>query len=283
MVRRVDNPPNPFSGAECHWLGEAPAVACGYCFARPTHEYLELGAGTDFDSHIIAKINAPELLDAALSRRSWRGEPIYFSGVTDCYQPYESVYRLTRRCLEVCVRHRNPIGMVTKGYLVARDADVLTQLSRLARVRVYLSIPFASDNLARRVETGAPPPSRRFDALRLLAEAGVSVGVLVAPVIPGLSDREIPQILQTAAKNGATSAAFMALRLPGSVADVFLSRLRTALPDHAARVVDPVRSIHGGKLNDPRFGCRMSGEGPYWESIRQLFYKTASRLGLSDG
>jgi DNA repair photolyase len=177
--------------------------ACAYCYARPTHEYLGLGAGTDFERKIFLKPDAAALLDAAFRKRSWKRELVVFSGVTDCYQPLEASWRLTRACLEVCERHANPVGIVTKSVLVVRDIDILVRLSRCAAASVSISIPFASDEMARRIEPSAPSIKRRFDAVRQLAAAGVRVGVGVAPIIPGLNDREVPEILTRAKENGA--------------------------------------------------------------------------------
>jgi len=316
-MRPVDNPPSRLTGAALEWEEVPPAAeltvreeqaaslltcndspdigfrwsinpyrgcqhGCSYCYARRTHEYLELGAGTDFDTHIFVKVNAPELLAAELRRPGWRREPIAIAGVTDAYQPLEATYRLTRRCLEVCCDAAQPVGIVTKGYLVVRDIDVLLELGRRSRVRVELSIPFADDDAARLVESNAPPPSRRFEALRRLREAGVPTGVLIAPVIPGLNDRAIPAILRRAAECGAQWAGMTPIRLPGSVGDVFLRRLRQSHPDAAARVEQRIRDLRGGRLNDPRFGHRLDGQGAYWESVRRLFETFARRLGLSD-
>lgn len=316
MRKPVVNPPNPYSSEHCEWLDEPPAArieiyeeqarsilatndspdvpfrwsvnpyrgcqhACAYCYARPTHEYLDMGAGTDFETRITAKVNAPELLEQALAKKSWKREFIAFSGVTDCYQPYEAVYRLTQRCLQVCLRRRNPIGVVTKSYLVVRDAELLAELNRAAQARVYISIPFADDERSRLIEPGAPPSSRRFEALRRLHAAGVPVGVMVAPVIPGLSDRDIATVLERAAECGAREAGYVALRLPGSVSEVFRTRVAAALP-HAARHVELlIRGMRGGKLSDPRFGTRMRGQGAYWNTIEQLFNKTVQRLGMN--
>ena len=317
-MRRINNPPNPYLSLNREWLGPPPPIeievyeetarsiiahndspdipfdwsvnpyrgchhACAYCYARPTHEYLGYGAGTDFDSKITAKINAPELLRKELARRSWRGEPIAFSGVTDCYQPLELVYELTRRCLMACLDSANPVSIVTKAGLVARDADLLAALHRRAKAHVCLSIPFVNARNARLIEPGAPPPQRRFEALRRLREAGVPTGVLVSPVIPGLNDRDIPAILEQAAAAGATSASFMPLRLPGSVRAVFLARLREALPDHAQRVENRIRDMRGGDLNNPRYNCRFRGRGEYWSGIRQLFGHSMRKLGFRSG
>lgn len=315
MLRRVQNPPNPFVTGHCEYLEAPPRAdvevfeesaksvlsvndspdvpftwsvnpyrgcqhACAYCYARPTHEYLGLGAGSDFDSKIIVKTNAPELLDAELSRPGWKREVIAFSGVTDCYQPLENIYHLTRRCLEVCRKHRTPVGIVTKSFLVVRDSDLLAAMARETGASVWCSIPFCDDRLARQVEPGAPPPSRRFEAMRRLHQAGIPVGVIVAPLIPGLNDREIAGILQRAAACGARSAAHIPLRLPGRVRDVFLQRLREQAPERAARVEHCIREMRGGRLNDPRFGERMRGSGRYWESVTRLFEVCARRWGL---
>lgn len=315
MLRRVDNPPNPFVREMREWLGPAPRVdvelfeedarsilsrndspdipfrfsvnpyrgcqhACAYCYARTTHEYLGMGAGTDFDSKLVVKKNAAELLAQALGRPTWRREWLAFSGATDCYQPFEVIYQLTRACLEVCADFRTPASIITKSFLITRDLDILQQLNRAAGVRVNMSIPFASDRVARKIEPGAPPPSRRFEAVRRLSAAGIDVGVFVAPLIPGLNDREVAMVLERAADVGATSASYIPLRLPGSVADVFLKRLRGELPLHAARVEARIRAMRGGCLNEPRFGARMRGEGPYWQSVASLFAQTARRVGL---
>jgi DNA repair photolyase len=314
-LRRVVNPPNPYVGSHCEHLGPPPEArievyeersrsilasndspdipfrwsinlyrgcqhACAYCYARPTHEYLGLGAGTDFDTKVTVKVNAPELLRRALSRRSWRRERIAFSGVTDCYQPLEAVYRLTRRCLEVCYDFANPVGIVTKAFLVVRDIELLARLNQRTSVQVLLSIPFADDATARLVEPHAPPPSRRFDAMRRLHDAGVPVGLMMAPLIPGLNDRDIPAVLKRAAACGARSASYQPLRLPGSVKDVFLSRLRERLPERAARIERFIRDMRGGNWNETRFFERMRGGGRYWKSVEQLFNNCAARFGI---
>jgi DNA repair photolyase len=317
-MRYVENPPNPYLSEFREFLGEPPAVklevyeetaksiiaendspdvgfsfsvnpyrgcqhSCAYCYARPTHEYLGLGAGTDFDSKITVKVNAAELLAQALAKPKYRGETIVFSGVTDCYQPLEAVYKLTRQCLEVCRDFRNPIGIVTKSFLVSRDADLLAELARQHPTCVNISIPFADDERGRKIEPGAPPTSRRFEAMRRLHDAGVPTGIMIAPVIPGLNDRDIAKLLERASAAGATRAAYVPLRLPGSVKSVFLSRLKAALPEAAARVEARIRDMRGGELYDSRFGVRMEGQGVYWESVERLFETTANRLGLNAG
>jgi DNA repair photolyase len=324
MLRLVDNPPNPYVRAHCEYLGPPPEVrtqvyeervrsilnendspdlgfrwslnpyrgcqhACAYCFARPTHEYLGFGAGTDFDSRIVVKINAVERLRAELARPYWRSEAarprgererIVFSGVTDCYQPLEIVYGLTRACLEVLREHGLPVDIVTKAYLIVRDVELLAELHHAAGVHVWISIPFADDRVARAIERGAPPPARRFEAIRRLADAGVPVGVLVAPLIPGLNDREAPAVLRRAAQAGARSYGHVPLRFSGSVRPVFLQRLREAFPDRVQRVEARIREMRGGRLNDARFHDRFRGRGAYWDSVTKLLASTAARCGL---
>ena len=317
-LRRVDNPPNPYLSEHREWLEPPPPArievyeetsgsilskndspdlpftwsvnpyrgcqhGCIYCYARPYHEYLGLGAGTDFETKLIVKLNAPELLRQALRKPGWKRESINFSGITDCYQPLEASYRLTRACLEVCLECRNPAVIVTRGFLVVRDAGVLRELNDVASVRVLFSIPFADAKPAKLLEPHAPPPARRFEAMRRLHEAGVPVGVLVSPIIPGLNDRDIPRILEQAANAGAQSASFTALRLPGSVQEVFVKRFREVMPLRVDRVLNRLRDIRCGRLDESRFGERMHGHGPYWDSICELFSVTKKRHGLKGG
>ncbi len=314
-MRRVENPPNPYESAHREWLEEPPKAevhiyeetartilakndspdipfnwsvnpyrgcqhACAYCYARPYHEYLGYGAGTDFDTRIVVKINAAELLANELAHRKWNRECINFSGVTDCYQPIESVWNITRRCLEVCRDVANPVVIVTRSRLIIRDAELIADINDRAGSAVFVSIPFADDATARIIEPYAPPPSRRFDAIAKLTKAGVPVGVFVAPIIPGLNDNQIPAILEKASEAGARTAANTALRLPGSVEQVFLSRLRKAMPLRAERIENRIRDIRGGQLDDKRFGRRMTGQGNYWETIQKLFQIAARKAGL---
>ncbi|MHC4696086.1 MAG: PA0069 family radical SAM protein [Planctomycetota bacterium] len=311
----VDNPPNPYLSQHVSWLEPPPEAkievfeevsgsilsrndspdlpytwsvnpyrgcqhACSYCYARCTHEYLGFGAGTDFDTKLIVKLNAAELLRKAFAKRSWTGESVHFSGVTDCYQPLEAVYELTRRCLEVCLDVGNPAYVVTKGFLIVRDADLLSAVNDRAGAHVQISIPFADADACKLIEPQAAPPDRRFEAISRLRRAGVPVGVIVSPIIPGLTDRDIPNILERAAQAGAQSATFTALRLPGSVREVFVKRLHEVMPLRAERILRRIRDIRGGRLNDSRFGERMHGSGPYWESITALFEVSRRRFGL---
>ena len=246
----------------------------------PGHEYLSFGAGTDFDRKIMVKVRAPELLRAAFAKKSWKRESVVFSGVTDCYQPIEASYRLTRACLEVCAEAANPIGVITKAPLIERDVDVLQAVARAASAHVIVSIPFWDPVKARAIEPYVATPARRIRVIRTLVDAGISVGVNVAPIIPGLNDAEIPRVLEAARDAGASSAGCVLLRLPGPVAQVFEERLRAAMPLAAERVLHRIRETRGGALYDPRFGVRGRGEGPYAATIRALFEMTARRLGL---
>ena len=317
-VRPVDNPRQRFERQYVEWLDEPPPArlevfeetatrdilaendspdvgfrwsvnpyrgcthACAYCYARPSHEYLGLGAGTDFETKVMVKVEAPRLLREALARRGWMFERIAFSGDTDCYQPLEAHYGLTRACLEACRDVANPVLIITKSHLVARDVDVIAELARRASVTVGFSIAFADDELARKIEPGAPRPSKRFEAMRVLSDAGVRTGVLFAPIIPGLNEDAIPAVLERARDAGARFASRILLRLPHSVKEVFLSRVAEQLPDRAKRIEHRIREVRGGALSDPRFGERHRGKGTYWESIDSLFRIHALRLGFPE-
>jgi DNA repair photolyase len=257
--------------------------ACAYCYARPSHEFLGFGAGTDFDTRIVVKPGAASLLEAAFEAPSWVGETVLFSGNTDPYQPLEARWELTRACLEVCLRFRNPVVVITKSPLVGRDIDLLGALAREARAHVILSIPFHDPALARAIEPGAPSPARRVEAVRKLAEAGVPVSVNVAPIVPGLNDHEIPAILRAAREAGAQRAHRILVRLPGPVAEVFEERLRAAYPLRADAVLARIRRARGGELHEARFGERMRGRGEAWEATEQLFDTWARKLGFAEG
>jgi DNA repair photolyase len=232
--------------------------ACAYCYARPGHQYLSFGAGTDFDRKIVVKPQAAKLLREALDKPSWKGERIVYSGVTDCYQPLEASYKLTRQCLEVCAEYKQPVGIITKSPLIERDIDVLLALARVTEVHVTISVPFWDEEKARAIEPYVATPARRIRTIERLAEAGIPVGVNFAPIIPG----------------------FVLLRLPGPVAPVFEERLRAALPLRAEKVLRRIRETHGGKLYDARFGVRGRGEGVYAETVAALFRRTTTKLGL---
>lgn len=262
---------NPYRGCE---------HGCAYCYARPYHEYLGFSAGLDFESRIMVKEDAPELLRAELERPTWKPEVLALSGVTDPYQPVERKLELTRRCLAVLAEFRQPVAIVTKNRLVARDADLLSRLASHQAARVTLSITTLDETLAHALEPRASPPRHRLEAIRLLRAAGVPVGVNVAPVIPGLNDHEIPRILDAAAEAGACTAGWMMLRLPFGVKDIFLEWLERHYPDKKARVIARIREVRGGALNDSTFGKRFTGDGIFAEQIGALFRAAARRLGL---
>jgi DNA repair photolyase len=254
---------------------------CAYCYARPSHEYLGFGAGTDFERRIVVKPRAPQLLRERFERPSWKGELVVVSGNTDAYQPLEAHYQLTRGCLEVCAEYRNPAHVITKSPLVERDIDVLVRLSQVTRFGASVSIPFFDEATARALEPYVATPARRIETIRRLARAGVHVTVNVAPLVPGLGERDMPRVLEAAARAGARGAALIVLRLPGAVADVFHSRLQAALPLAAERVLARTREVRGGRINESRFFERMRGQGEYADAIFGLFQQCTNRLGLA--
>ena len=253
--------------------------ACAYCYARPSHNYLGLGSGTDFERILVVKPQAALLLREAFERRSWKGETILFSGNTDPYQPLEVSYGLTRGCIEVCRDYRNPISIITKSTLIERDIKLLKEVNERARCSVSVSIPFSNARHSRIIEPKVPSPKRRMKTIARLSEAGLRVRVNIAPVIAGLNDQEIPEILRAARQAGASEANFILLRLPQSVAEVFEERLRKGLPERAERVMTQIRACRGGALNNAHFGRRMVGVGPRYQAIEALFQSSVKRLG----
>lgn len=280
ILSRNDSPDLPFRYSVNPYRG--CFHACAYCYARPSHEHLGFGAGSDFDWKLLVKRDAPELLRTALRAPRWVPEVILFSGNTDCYQPIELQYRLTRACLEVCLAEANPAAVITKAALPERDVEVLAALARGPGVTVTFSIPFFDAEACRAVEPGAPPPARRFAAMRTLAAAGVPVGVNIAPCIPGLNDRDIPNVLRAAREAGATWAHLMPVRLPGAVEAVFRERLTTAMPERAPGILARIRRMRGGELNVSTFGERFRGQGAEWAATLALFKLWKARLGFED-
>jgi DNA repair photolyase len=264
---------NPYRGCE---------HGCIYCYARPTHEYLELSAGSDFETKIFVKEAAPELLRRELASPKWVPETVSVSGVTDPYQPVERRLELTRRCLQVFAEFRNPIGIVTKNALVARDRDVLAELAKYEAAAVFLSITTLDPDLARVMEPRASAPAARLRAVRVLTEAGIPVGVLVAPIIPGLNDHEAPAILEAAAEAGARYAGYVTLRLPFAVKDLFATWLEQHFPNKKERVLGRLKEVRDGKLNDSRFKTRMRGEGDWADLFSTMFKLHRRRAGLAD-
>ena len=316
-IRQVSNPPNPWHSHAMEYLGPPPKTqlelyedhsrsiltrndspdvpftfsvnpyrgcyhGCSYCYARNGHSYLDFGTGTDFDRKILYKPEAAALLRKAFDKPSWQGDQVVFSGVTDCYQPIEASLEKTRECLMVCREYRNPVGIITRSALIERDIPILQDLASIGACSVVLSIPFDDPQHARAIEPHAPTPARRFRTIERLHEAGIPVGVNVAPIIPGLNDQAIPTILKKAREAGASHAGMILLRLPGQVHDVFLARLKHAFPDRAARVMNQLALCRGGQKNDSRFGHRMRGNGPRWEIIKTMYETWTQRLGYGD-
>ncbi len=279
-LSRNDSPDIPFTWSLNPYRG--CTHACAYCYARPTHEYLGYGAGTDFERVIVVKRRAPSLLEEALRAPSWKGEVINLSGVTDPYQALERRYELTRACLAVCVRYRNPVALITRSPLITRDLDLLSALHEHRAVYVSVSLPIVDPELARLIEPGAPPPAARLRAIEALTQAGIPVGVNVSPLIPGLNDAGVPEALKSAREAGARWAFAQLVRLPGAAAPVFEARVREALPLRAESILRRLAEARDGKLNDARFHARMKGHGQGWEATMQLFRLYRKRLGYED-
>ena len=254
--------------------------ACAYCYARPSHEYWGFGSGTDFESKLVVKINAPAKLQESLLKPSWKGELIVFSGNTDPYQPLEATYQLTRSCLKICAEFHNPVGLISKSALIARDIDVFQELREKAWIRVFLSIPFASDEIARKVEPQAPSISKRFETLEKLAKAGIPTAVSIAPVIPGLNEQDIPRILSRARDAGARHATYILLRLNDNVEQVFLERMTRQFPDRIQKILSRLKEVREGQVGERTFFKRHVGEGKTWEVIEQLFETAYRKYGF---
>ena len=262
---------NPYRGCE---------HGCSYCYARPGHEYLGFSSGLDFETRILVKENAPELLRKELSARRWKPQVVGMCGVTDAYQPVERRLELTRRCLEVFAEFRNPVQIITKNALVTRDIDILSELAADQAASVSLSITTLDPQLHRRMEPRASHPQQRLKAVEALSKAGIPVGVNVAPIIPGLTDHEIPAILAAARDAGARSAGQIVLRLPRNVKQLFATWLEHHYPERKKKVLNRLRAMRGGELDDHRFGVRMKGTGVYADQIRSLFELSCQRAGF---
>jgi DNA repair photolyase len=262
---------NPYRGCE---------HGCAYCYARPYHEYLGFSAGLEFETKIVVKRRAAELLRKELSRPKYKPEVLVMSGVTDCYQPAERHFRITRSCLEVLAEFRHPVSLITKNFLITRDIDVLKELAAFDAVHATISITTLNADLAAKMEPRASRPTHRLRAIEMLAKAGVPVSVNVAPIIPGLNDREIPAVLEAAKAAGAGDAGYTMLRLPYGVKDVFAEWLKQNFPEKLERILGTIREVRGGKLYVSDFGTRMRGEGPYADQISQMFHVFRERLGF---
>ncbi|HEX4923703.1 MAG TPA: PA0069 family radical SAM protein [Bdellovibrionales bacterium] len=263
---------NPYRGCE---------HGCIYCYARPTHEWLGMSPGLDFETKIFVKYEAPKLLREELAKDKWEPQPLAISGVTDCYQPIERELKITRQCLEVLADFRNPYGIVTKNHLVTRDIDIHKQMADLDGCMIYITITSLDPELTAILEPRTSRPARRLEAVRMLTEAGVPVGILIAPTIPGLNDHEVPAILEAASKAGAEWAGYVPLRLPLAVGPLFTQWLETHRPDSKEKILERIRDLRGGKLNDSNFGSRMRGQGAYAEQIKNVFRVYAKRYGFN--
>jgi len=306
ILKVVNNPKNPWQSYSVDWGAKPPKVelslysdqsktilsknhsedlpfrwslnpyrgcyhGCAYCYARPSHEYLDFGAGTDFERKLVLKKEAPALLRKRFMTSNWKGELIVFSGNTDCYQPLEAAYGLTRECLKICLEFRNPVSIITKSTLIERDLDLLEEIHQKSHIDVHISIPFWDADVARAMEPYVPSPRRRMRIIERLAERDIPVTVMVSPMIPGLNDTDIPSILREAKIAGAQYAISTMLRLAPSVAEVFEARLRASLPLRADKILNQIRACRAGKLSNNQIGQRMKGVGSRWAIIEQLF------------
>lgn len=268
IISRFDSPDvphgmsiNPYQGCE---------HGCVYCYARNSHEYWGLSAGLDFESKLIIKKNAPDLLEQQFLGKTWQAHPIMLSGNTDCYQPVERKFKLTRQLLEVFLKYRNPVSIVTKNSLILRDKDILAQLAKLNLVHVMVSVNSVDESLRRNLEPRTATYAKRLQVVRELNEAGVPTGVIIAPIIPGLNLHDIPSVIEAAAEAKARKIAHIVLRLNGKVAEIFRNWLEAVYPDKVEKVWKHVQSLHGGQVNDSRFLKRMLGEGKMAELVNQM-------------
>jgi len=268
-----ENSFNPYRGCE---------HGCIYCYARPSHEYLSFSSGLDFETKIMVKQEAPELLEAELKKKSYVPDIIMFSGNTDCYQPVEKKLKLTRGALKVCLKYRNPVSLITKNSLVLRDIDVFKEMAELNLVSVCLSITTLDRDLARRMEPRTASPEKRLETIEILAKNNIPAGVNIAPVIPGLTDEEIPEILKLTSARGAIFAGHAMLRLPYSVKDLFLEWLRKEFPEKESKIINRIKDIRGGKLNSYEWGERLAGKGEFAEAVHSLFKMSCKKYHLNE-
>ncbi|HEY8784775.1 MAG TPA: PA0069 family radical SAM protein [Mucilaginibacter sp.] len=260
---------NPYQGCE---------HGCIYCYARNTHEYYGFSAGLDFERKIITKPNAPELLEAYFNKKNYQPVCILLSGNTDCYQPVERKLKITRSLLQLFLKYRNPVSIITKNNVIIRDLDIITELAKMNLVHINVSLTSLNEQLRQKLEPRTVTANGRLSVIQKLSENGVPVRVMAAPIIPGLNSNEIPDIIKASADRGALSAGFTIVRLNGSVAEIFTDWINKAFPDRAEKVLNMIKSCHDGKLNDSDFGRRMSGDGQVAESIHQLFKMACNRF-----
>lgn len=263
---------NPYRGCE---------HGCIYCYARPSHEYLGFSAGLDFESRIMVKRDAPILLREYFMKKSWRSQTVALAGNTDCYQPIERQLELTRKSLQVFLEFRNPVGIVTKNFLITRDLDILAELAKLNLVSVFFSVTSLNQELTKKMEPRTSSPSKKLEGIETLSKNGIPVGVLVAPVIPGLTDEEIPSILRETSSRGAKWASIQMLRLPFVVKDLFLDWIRREYPDRETRIVSRLKQVREGKMSSYEFGERMRGTGETAKAIHQLFRASCKKYNLN--
>lgn len=263
---------NPYRGCE---------HGCIYCYARPTHEYLGFSAGLDFETKIMVKRDAPELLQKEFMKKNWIPQSVFFSGNTDCYQPAERNFQITRRCLEVFLKFRNPVSVITKNALILRDMDILKELSGMNLIRVVISVTTLKNELQRKLEPRTSSPSMRLKTIEQLSSCGISTAVNVAPIIPGLTDEEIPSILKAASESGAVKAGRVMLRLPYSVKEIFTGWLKNEYPDRADKVINRIKELHGDTLYNSNFGTRLTGEGLWADTIKKIFDTNCAKYGLN--
>jgi DNA repair photolyase len=259
---------NPYQGCE---------HGCVYCYARNSHQYWGLSAGLDFESKIMVKPLAPKLLESAFRDPKWIPQPVSFSGNTDCYQPVERKLKITREMLKICLQYKNPVGIITKNQLILRDLDILQELAKEDLVQVMISMNGIYEKTREKLEPRTATYKKRLEVMEKLSAHGIPVQVLVAPVIPGLNDHELPEVIRRSAKHGAVDAGYIVLRLNGAVSDIFQDWMYKAFPDRAEKVLSQVKDLHGGTLNDSRFGMRMKGEGNWAETIQRLFQLTRDK------
>lgn len=262
---------NPYRGCE---------HGCVYCYARPSHEFLGMSAGLDFESKIVVKYNAPELLRKTLASPSWKPQTLVMSGVTDPYQPVEKELEITRRCIKVLAECRHPLAIITKNHLVTRDIDYLQKLAEVQAVRVAVSVTSLDKNITQTMEPRTSRPAKRLQAIKALSDAGIPVHVNIAPIIPGLTDDEIVPIMEAVAEAGASSVSYIIVRLPYGVKDLFVNWLEDHFPDRKQKVLNRIMSLKDGNLNRSEFGQRFKTEGPFGSQIRQLVSIHKKRLGL---
>ena len=275
IINKVESPDiglsysmNPYQGCE---------HGCIYCYARNTHEYWGFSAGLDFERKIIIKENAPEILAAQLENPKWQVMPLMLAGNTDCYQPIEQKKQLTRRLLQVLLQYRHPVSIITKNALILRDLDVLSQLDKLNLLHVNISLTTLNEELRLKLEPRTVAASKRLMVIQKLSDAGISVNVMLAPIIPGLNDHEIPELIKQAAAHGASSAAYNIVRLNGSIGEIFRDWVHKNYPDRADKVLNQIAACHGGQINDSTFGRRMTGEGQWAQAIHNLFRVTKEK------